>query len=958
MSTNVEKQDHLFTNFKTNRYHTGFLNFCLPLINNTIEKLKSSSPSPFKEQFLETHRIIIHNLLEKLLSLSLKTLVANYKVLKKKGVLSENTEKEQLESFQDHLREPEIQAYLFEQYPMLERWLKDEAKIWLEQTLTISKRLQKDLENLKTVFFENKDPGLLTGVTFGLGDRHRGGKSVALIEFENGKKMIYKPRSLQIDQHFASFLNELDAKINLGFKTPKVVSFESYGWVEFIEHSPCLTSAQIESYYTRKGAYLAILYALEATDFHYENIIACGEYPVLIDLESFFHPYFPTKGTETNNSINQSVLRTGILPSTIAAENKTIDISGLTDVENKEGLLSNMILKMKDGNLMYERDRGKLKGGKNIPLLNSEKKPIDKDLIPFFKQGFEKAYTYLNKHKEMIKTRLVVFAKDEVRVLFRNTVAYVHLLEESTHPKVLESEKATRDHFGHLHDKIKTNELAKVFVPLEESSLMKREVPLFTTKVNSKHLWYEDDKYLANFFESTGLETVHRKIDSLSSQDLHAQLWIIDTSFEISTSENRNISPSKRLNPDLHLLAPSQEELLQASEKVANYILNSIHCSNETCNWLIYRPSNLEGSQYQIDEASYDLFTGMPGEILFLAYLNEVTKKKKYKEIALKSLCYLDQKVNKAKNAINVLGYYAGWGSIISLYTRLGVLWNEKAYFEKIEDYLHSIDFEDLIKKDKNYSLVKGSAGFIIACTNYLQYQKSVRAEYLVVKAAKHLLKNAIKTPEYIAWKIISKKPLSGIAHGASGFALAFSKLYILTRDKTHLEIVKKILNYEKTLFEKDQKNWLDVRDIVINKNSDKNICSTAWSHGAPGIGLTRLSLLKSNIYQDYDFKEDLEVAMETTLYNGFGGKQSLSYGDFGNLEILHEYCLYFDDENTKKQMNTIIRQLIDSIDQNGWNLGSKKIYSLGMMTGITGIGYQLLKIAYPNIVPSILTGD
>ena len=33
-----------------------------------------------------------------------------------------------------------------------------------------------------------------------------------------------------------------------------------------------------------------MLYALEATDFHSENLIAAGEHPVLVDLESLFHP--------------------------------------------------------------------------------------------------------------------------------------------------------------------------------------------------------------------------------------------------------------------------------------------------------------------------------------------------------------------------------------------------------------------------------------------------------------------------------------------------------------------------------------------------------------------------------------------------------------------------------------------------------------------------------------------
>ena len=52
-------------------------------------------------------------------------------------------------------------------------------------------------------------------------------------------------------------------------------------------------------FYRRQGALLALLYALEATDFHAENLIASGEFPVLIDLETFSsdlreHDWAPT----------------------------------------------------------------------------------------------------------------------------------------------------------------------------------------------------------------------------------------------------------------------------------------------------------------------------------------------------------------------------------------------------------------------------------------------------------------------------------------------------------------------------------------------------------------------------------------------------------------------------------------------------------------------------------------
>ena len=41
---------------------------------------------------------------------------------------------------------------------------------------------------------------------------------------------------------------------------------------------------------SKAGPDLAMLNVMEATDFHYENLIAAGEHPVLIDLESALSP--------------------------------------------------------------------------------------------------------------------------------------------------------------------------------------------------------------------------------------------------------------------------------------------------------------------------------------------------------------------------------------------------------------------------------------------------------------------------------------------------------------------------------------------------------------------------------------------------------------------------------------------------------------------------------------------
>ena len=957
MKIAIKKQDFLFEDFHSDHYQTGFLNLCIPLVNKTVQELKDTNDTRFADLLLNNHNVVIYNLLMNLLSLSLKTLVANYIALKEKGIFQEETEAERLKSFSDNLKEPEIRRYILDQYPVLEKWLVNEAEIWLKQTQLISVHLENDYEKIQNEFFQDDNLGDIEKITYGLGDRHRGGKTVSLLEFTSGKKLIYKPRSLEIDEDFSTFLKFIDDKLNIGFLSPKIIRRETYGWVEFIENKSCTEEKEIEDYYYRKGAYLGVLSTLEATDFHYENIIASGAYPVLIDLESFFHPYFPMSGAEIHQGINGSVLRTGLLSSRVSIDDEDFEIGGLSDIENKEGILANMTLQINGENIEFTRDKGLLKGGKNIPLLYGEKKPITKELLPYFSEGFKKVYTYIKNNKSEIKSQLMPFFDDDVRVLFRNTAAYGHLLEESTHPKVLESDEALKRYLNILKEKINTYQLSELIVPHEEKDLLNREVPLFSTKVNSRHLWYGENEYLENFFDVTGKDIVFKKIDDYSDSDLKRQLWIIEASFSINDSSANTADLSKPIDPNLDIKAPSKEELLAQSIKVADYIIDSIHLDNDQCNWLVFKAEDIEGKNYRIEESFYDLFTGMPGEILFFTYLYEVTGKEQYKEIALKAFKYLEGKISKTLDIIDGLGLYIGWGSIFDLYTKMGVYWKDKTYFDTIEAYLETIDFDTLIKQDTGYSFVSGSAGFIVACANYYMQTKSEKAKIVAEKAANYLLSKATHTKEYIAWQIISKVPLSGLAHGASGFALAFSKLYAITKNNVCLEIVEKILNYEKELFVKDQNNWQDCRDVITTSLPDETFCSTAWSHGAPGIGLTRVSLKKLGIDIE-GTTEELQIALKTTLEKGFGGKQSLTFGDFGNLELLLEYATYYDDKEVHKKLATILKQLINSIDEKGWYIGTKSMYSIGLMSGITGIGYQFLRMAYPEKVPSVLNGE
>ena len=207
------------------------------------------------------------------------------------GDLQGDTAEDRFRSFLDHMREREHAVGLLQEYPVLARQLVERIDQWVTFGLEFLRHLCTDLEVIRERFSPEGDPATLTGVAAGLGDSHRGGRSVLIAEFSSGLRVVYKPRDLAVDVHFQELLSWLNERGNHPpFRTLKILDRGTYGWVEFVAEQACTLPHEVRRFYRRQGAYLALLYALDATDFHFENLIAAGEHPVLIDLEALFHP--------------------------------------------------------------------------------------------------------------------------------------------------------------------------------------------------------------------------------------------------------------------------------------------------------------------------------------------------------------------------------------------------------------------------------------------------------------------------------------------------------------------------------------------------------------------------------------------------------------------------------------------------------------------------------------------
>ena len=100
----------------------------------------------------------------------------------------------------------------------------------------------------------------------------------------------------------------------------------------------------------------------------------------------------------------------------------------------------------------------------------------------------------------------------------------------------------------------------------------------------------------------------------------------------------------------------------------------------------------------------------------------------------------------------------------------------------------------------------------------------------------------------------------------------------------------------------------------------------------------------------------ELTAALESTRAHGFGGGHSLCHGDFGNLELFVAAAEALQQPALLDQARHVASALLAGQAQSGWRCGVPGgVETPGLMVGIAGIGYALLRLANPSLTPSVL---
>jgi type 2 lantibiotic biosynthesis protein LanM len=740
-----------------------------------------------------------------------------------------------------------------------------------------------------------------------------------------------------------------------------------YGCVEYVAAGGCASAEGLRRFYERQGGLLALLYALEAVDFHCENLIAAGEDPVLIDLEALFHPRLaqaghPAADEMARDVFEHSVLRVGLLPQRLlpSAESAGVDLSGLGGTG---GQLTPQPVPCWEGagtdGMRLVLKRLPMPGSQNRPTLGGrEASPLDyPDAVT---EGFTRIYALLLKHRNELLGcggPLAPFAEDEVRVILRPTRCYAALLRESFHPDVLRDALDRDRLLDHLWAAAEQFPYLARAIPAERDDLLNGDVPMFLTCPGSRDLWTSSGTRLASFFPEPGMASVQRRVRQLSDKDLAQQLWFIRAS--LSTLSEGAEQPT-RLNYHLtgsqDLLDPAQS--LATACKVGDHLEALARRSGPGATWVGL--TLIKGDVWSPCLSGLDLYDGLPGIALFLAYLGALTGEGRYTNLAQAALFTARRALEQGRSGITSVGAFDGWGGVIYALAHLATLWAQPSLLADAQALVEGLPA--LTDQDERLDLISGAAGCIGSLLALYRCAPSAPTLEAAVRCGDRLLSRARATEHGIAWDthLRAKKPLTGFSHGAAGMAWALGELGAQAGEKRFTEAAEAALAYERGLFSAQEGNWPDFRarePTGPGAGNDPEPYRVMWCHGAPGIGLSRLRLLPHA--EGSRAREEVRRAVATTLAHGLGSNHSLCHGDLGNLEFLALASEQLEDEGWRSPVARMTSTVVRHLDREGWHCGNPLgVESPGLMTGLAGIGYGLLLLACPARVPCVLLLD
>lgn len=400
------------------------------------------------------------------------------------------------------------------------------------------------------------------------------------------------------------------------------------------------------------------------------------------------------------------------------------------------------------------------------------------------------------------------------------------------------------------------------------------------------------------------------------------------------------------------IMGESNGRYKEAAISIARQLCRDAVWHNGACNWLsTYRDPENENLLYTRSCNEY-FYEGSAGIAFFLTKIASLTDDTIIKETAKGALW---QVINNRE--ATGIGFYTGLTGLAFVMDEAIEVFKEVSFSNRLREFFEQL--RKLKPEDCSLDVAEGIAGAIPVLARLEKKYKDKSLYEFIVSLAEYLLQKRNEHEFGWSWHTLddTSNDLTGFGHGASGIAHAFACMYQYSREKKYAAAAERAFAYEDHYFQQEEMNWPDFRRGFAG--TGRAVCSLAWCHGAPGIGMARLFAGKT--LQQHKFISDALTAADTTAkYSSMEtlGNFSLCHGLTGNTEFLMECSGIAGNKDYGSIAAGTAEIIIDHY------LGKKiplpggvgtRSETPGFMTGNAGIGYFLLRMHSFHQFPSIL---
>lgn len=200
------------------------------------------------------------------------------------------------------------------------------------------------------------------------------------------------------------------------------------------------------------------------------------------------------------------------------------------------------------------------------------------------------------------------------------------------------------------------------------------------------------------------------------------------------------------------------------------------------------------------------------------------------------------------------------------------------------------------------------------------------------------------RTPAGLSWAEPGEDALCGLAHGASGAALALVELWSVTRLDRFADAAFEAVRYERAWFE-ELGVWPDLRHPHATRAEARDHAAAMWCHGAVGCGLVRLRM--AELLGDDACRAEAGAAVRQSVADaqhsfasGRGASRGLTicHGLGGTVDLLMEAAAVLDEPEHAAAAALLVTMAFDEIGTGVWPSGvNGGGWSPGLMQGVAG---------------------